>query len=75
MLSLIVGILMVIGSFLTMQGKIFYSVAVYLIVDFCWVMNAFQKNDFSGVIFTFIGFLFCLIAFLKMQTGILKKFI
>jgi hypothetical protein len=67
------GLLLNIGAFLTFRGKIFYSVIVYLMADFCWIVMAYERDDIMGVISIIIGVIFGFLAFLKMKNGDMNK--
>ncbi|MDH4943561.1 hypothetical protein [Sulfurimonas sp. C5] len=67
------GIFLNIGAFLTFQGKIFQAVIVYLFADLCWVIMAYERDDFWGIVSITIGVVFGLLAFYKMKIGVLKK--
>lgn len=67
------GILLNIGAFLTFKGKIYEAVGVYLFADMCWIVMAYERDDFFGVVSIVIGVIFGLLAFLKMQRGKMNK--
>ncbi|MFA6138269.1 MAG: hypothetical protein WC667_09300 [Sulfurimonas sp.] len=67
------GILLNIGAYLTYKGKIYESVIVYLFADICWIIMAYERNDFWGAVSIFIGVTFAFLAFLKMRSGELNK--
>ncbi|WP_304542973.1 hypothetical protein [Sulfurimonas microaerophilic] len=67
------GIFLNIGAFLTFKGKIFQAVIVYLFADLCWVIMAYERDDFWGIISITIGVIFGLLAFYKMKIGVLRK--
>jgi len=67
------GILLNVGAFLTFRGKIYEAVAVYLFADFCWIVMAWERDDFWGVVSISIGVLFGLLAFFKMRSGKMSK--
>ncbi|QOP40931.1 hypothetical protein [Sulfurimonas marina] len=67
------GIFLNIGAFLTFKGKIFQAVIVYLFADLCWVVMAYERDDFWGIISITIGVVFGLLAFYKMKIGVLRK--
>jgi len=67
------GLLLNIGAFLTFRGKIYEAVAVYLFADICWIIMAYQRDDFWGMISIIVGVTFGLLAFLKMKTGKMNK--
>lgn len=67
------GIFLNIGAFLTFKGKIFQAVIVYLFADLCWVIMAYERDDFWGIVSITIGVIFGLLAFYKMKKGVLRK--
>lgn len=67
------GILLVVGAYFTMSGKVMIAVGVYFIADCCWVFLAFQSGDFIGSVFVLVGMLLGLLAFLKMNYGKMRK--
>lgn len=72
-IPLIGGLLLILGAYLTYSGEIFKSVSVYICADICWCILAFQNEDYLGATFIIIGTLLGVLAFLKMQNGIMKK--
>jgi len=71
--AVIGGLLLNIGAYLTFKGKIYEAVAVYLFADICWIVMAWQRDDFWGMTSIFIGVTFGLLAFLKMKRGDMNK--
>jgi len=67
------GVLLNIGAFLTYKGKIYQAVIIYLFADICWIIMAYEKNDFIGAFFIISGTLFGFLAYLKMKNGEMKK--
>ena len=67
------GILLNIGAFLTYKGKIYQAVIVYLFADVCWIIMAYEKNDYIGAFFIITGTTFGFLAYLKMKNGEMKK--
>ncbi len=67
------GILLNIGAYLTYKGQIFRAVIVYLFADICWIIMAYEKNDFVGAVFIIVGTLLGFLAYLKMQNGQMRK--
>ena len=67
------GLLLNIGAFLTFRGKIYEAVAVYLFADVCWIIMAYERDDFWGVVSIIVGVIFGLLAFLKMRSGQMNK--
>lgn len=71
--ALIGGILLNIGAYLTFKGKIYEAVIIYLFADLCWIVMAYQKDDFWGVVSIIIGVSFGFLAFVKMKRGEMNK--
>ncbi|QSZ41511.1 hypothetical protein GJV85_05120 [Sulfurimonas aquatica] len=67
------GILLNIGAFLTFKGKIYQAVIVYLFADVCWIVMAYERDDFIGVVLIIIGVIFGTLAFWKMKSGSMSK--
>lgn len=67
------GVLLNIGAFLTFRGKVYKAVVVYLFADLCWIVLAYQKNDYIGAVFIIIGTSFGFLAYLKMKNGKMNK--
>lgn len=67
------GVLLNIGAFLTYKGKIYQAVIIYLFADMCWIIMAYEKNDFIGAFFIITGTFFGFLAYLKMKNGEMKK--
>ncbi len=67
------GILLNIGAYLTYKGQIFNAVIVYLFADICWIVMAYEKEDFIGAVFIIVGTLLGFLAYLKMQNGEMRK--
>lgn len=67
------GILLNIGAFLTFRGKIYEAVIVYLFADVCWIIMAYERDDFWGVVSIVFGVTFGFLAFIKMQKGQMNK--
>ena len=71
--ALIGGLLLNIGAYLTFRGKIYEAVAVYLFADICWIVMAWERDDFWGMASIVLGVTFGLLAFMKMKTGKMNK--
>lgn len=71
--AVIGGLLLNIGAFLTYRGKIYESVIIFLLADLCWVIMAYERDDYLGVFFILVGVTFGLLAFNKMQKGQMRK--
>ena len=73
MVSTIGGVLLCVGAFFTMQGRVYWAVGTYLIADLCWIALAVQNSDVSGIFFTTLGTILGTIAFIKMFFGYMNK--
>jgi len=71
--ALIGGLLLNIGAFLTYKGKIYEAVIVYLFADICWIIMAYEKDDFFGMLSIITGVTFGFLAYLKMKNGTMGK--
>ena len=71
--ALLGGILLNIGAFLTYKGKIYEAVIVYLFADACWIVMAYEREDFWGMSSIIVGVTFGFFAYLKMKNGSMKK--
>jgi hypothetical protein len=71
--AIIGGLLLNIGAFLTYKGKIYEAVIVYLFADICWIIMAYERDDFLGVVSIVVGVSFGFLAFLKMRNGVMNK--
>jgi len=71
--ALVGGILLNIGAFLTFRGKIYESVIVYLLADVCWIIMAWERENFWGVVSIILGVTFGFLAFIKMYKGEMYK--
>lgn len=67
------GILLNIGAFLTYMGRIYQAVIVYIFADMCWIVMAYEKNDYIGALFIIMGTTFGFLAYMKMKSGKMKK--
>ncbi|WP_455755766.1 hypothetical protein [Sulfurimonas sp.] len=67
------GLLLNIGAYLTYKGKIYQAVIVYLFADVCWIIMAYEKNDFIGFVLITIGTIFAFLAYVKMKNGEMNK--
>jgi hypothetical protein len=71
--AIIGGILLNIGAFLTYKGKIYQAVIVYMFADLCWIVMAYEREDFVGACFILVGTSFGFLAYMKMKHGDMKK--
>ena len=71
--AVIGGLLLNVGAYLTLRGKIYEAVIVYLFADACWVVVAYERDDFLGTLFTIAGIIFGYLAFVKMKNGEMGK--
>ena len=67
------GIFLIIGAYYVYKGKVLYSVGLYFIADCAWCVIAYQSGDVFGTIVIVTGMLFGLLAFLKMNFGVMRK--
>ena len=67
------GILLNVGAYLTYKGKIYQAVIVYLFADVCWIIMAYENNDYIGSVLIVIGTVFAFLAYLKMRNGEMNK--
>ncbi|MCF6310707.1 MAG: hypothetical protein L3J19_09620 [Sulfurimonas sp.] len=71
--AVIGGLLLNIGAFLTFRGKIYQAIIVYLFADICWIIMAYERDDFWGMLSIIVGVTLGLLAFLKMKNGKMNK--
>lgn len=71
--AIVGGILLNIGAYLTYKGLIFRAVIVYLVADLCWVLMAWEREEWIGMFFIVTGVVFGLLAFVKMRSGEMDK--
>lgn len=71
--AVIGGLLLNVGAYLTFRGKIYEAVIVYLFADICWIIMAYERDDFWGVVSIVIGVLFGVLAYFKMKNGEMNK--
>ena len=71
--AIIGGFFLNIGAFFTYKGKIYEAVIVYLFADFCWIILAYESDDFFGVASISLGVILGFLAFLKMKSGKMNK--
>ena len=67
------GLLLNVGAYLTYKGKIYQAVIVYLFADLCWIIMAYEREDFWGVVSIVVGVTFGVLAYLKMKNGQMRK--
>ena len=72
-LALIGGVFLNIGAYLTYRGKIYEAVIVYLFADVCWVVMAYDRDDYWGMLSIIVGVTFGFLAYLKMKNGNMNK--
>lgn len=71
--AVIGGMLLNLGAYLTFKGKIYESVIAYLFADMCWVLMAYERDDYWGMLSVTLGITFAFFAFLKMRGGQMSK--
>jgi len=67
------GIFLNIGAYLTYKGMIFRAIWSYLIADIFWVLMAFERQDWTGMVFIISGITFGVLAFIQMHRGVMEK--
>lgn len=67
------GLLLNVGAYLTFKGKIYQAVIVYLFADLCWIIMAYERDDYWGMVSITVGVTLGVLAFLKMKTGKMNK--
>ncbi len=72
-LAILGGIFLNIGAFLTYKGRIYQAVITYLCADVCWMIMAYQKEDYLGFVFITVGTIYAFLAYLKMKNGAMNK--
>jgi len=73
LISIIGGLLLIIGAYFVFKGEILYSVLVYFLADVCWCLLAIKAEDYIGFGIIIIGMLLGLGAYFKMQNGRMRK--
>ena len=73
MISIIGGLILIIGAYFLYQGDILKSTLAYFFADVCWVVLALGRNEIFGAIAIGTGMLAGLLVFIKMNTGIFNK--
>ena len=73
MISILGGLLLILGAYFVFKGEIFKSVFVYFVADICWCLLAYNNQDYIGLLLITIGMLLGLGAFLKMNYGAMRK--
>ncbi len=71
--AIIGGVLLNIGAYFTYKGKIYQAVIIYLFADICWIIMAYERDDYIGTIFILIGTTLGFLAYLKMKNGAMDK--
>lgn len=67
------GLLLCAGAFQSYKGKVYQAVLTYLFADICWILLAYDKGDYQGLVFIIIGTLLGIAAFVKMYRGLMRK--
>lgn len=67
------GVLLILGSFFVMKGDIFKSVFTFFIADCMWCILAYRSGDTIGLLFTVMGMLLGVYAYVKMSNGSMRK--
>jgi len=71
--AVIGGLFLNVGAYLTFRGKIYEAVLVYLFTNICWIIMAYEREDFWGVLSIIVGVTFGVLAFVKMNRGDMNK--
>lgn len=71
--SIIGGLLLVLGAWFTLKGNVYHAVMIYFLADICWVILTYHNQDWFGTTVVAIGMILGLLAFLKMNTGRMRK--
>lgn len=72
-LAFLGGVLLNIGAYLTMRGRIYHSVIAYLLADVCWIFIAIKDEDLLGTLLITTGTVLAAVAFYKMHKGFMNK--
>ncbi len=72
-IAIVGGILLILASFFVYTGQIFYSIFIYFLADLAWIVLAFQNENVVGSILIFIGMTMGFLAWLKMNSGHMRK--
>ncbi len=67
------GIFLILGAYFIYKGNIFYSTINYTLADMCWMYNALEKDDMSGVVLVGLGIISGAIVTNKMRIGKFRK--
>lgn len=67
------GIFLIIGAFLLYKGFAFYSIIAYFFADLCWLSIALINHAWIGSFSIFIGIIFSIGTWFKMNKGVFKK--
>jgi len=73
MISILGGLLMIIGSIFTYNGKISHAIWTYFIADIAWIYNAVLLGDIVGGFVITVAMLLGIGTYYKMSTGKLNK--
>ena len=73
MISILGGLLMMLGSFWTYRGNIEYAIVTYAIADFAWIYNAWILGDIFGAFTILFALLLGIGVYYKMQKGTFNK--
>ncbi len=72
-LATVGGLLLIVGAYFVLQGQIFRSVTTYFIADIIWISMAVESGDTQGALLISLGALLGFAAFLKMNSGKMRK--
>lgn len=71
--SILGGLLLIVGAWYVYRGDIFKSVFVYFVADICWVVISFTQDDWIGSGLIAIGMTLGLLSFIKMNSSKMHK--
>jgi hypothetical protein len=71
--SLVGGVLLILGAWFTYIGNIYYAIGAYFLADICWVIISYGTGDVIGGTFIIIGMTLGFLVFLKMHRGEFHK--
>ena len=72
-LTIIAGVIMILGAYLFFIGKVFETSIVYQIPNAIYLLNAYNHKDLLGFLFVLVGIILAVATIYKMHIGVLKK--
>lgn len=67
------GLLLILGAIFAFRGEMHRAAIPYFVGDLVWMYLAYNQGDIQGTIIIIIGTLLGVGAFIKMQTGRMRK--